>query len=912
MSDWHQSGGSRQKGNESTKLAALLPFKIDTPLIWWGLAGALLFAALWQVTAPPDSILFSDFYQAYYATAERLWSDGPVATWPPNRTCTEGFVNIPVLGWLYVPFAWLSKPVAGWVYLSLGAIAVATAWALLTRFGRTDVQLSAPLLFLFLVNGPLVHSFREGNNSHFMLLLLLLALLFWGGGKEYAAGLVLGVCAAVKPPLMLYGLYFLLRRRWRVVAGGATAIALIAALSLLIFGLALNIGWYDHCVGPFLNNIIPGFNAQSIDAFLFRLVYGEYYLHVWNLIEPPAAIRVVRNIILAVLLSGAAALIWRANRMEPVPPAVGALSPRDLLEYVLVLNLAIVASPLSWSHYYLLLLLPWGLYLAHRLPLADDATTKWLMGGGIVLGSLPVFMLPQDLGTLGPALSRSAVSATLFGGLLTLAALMRGAWQMPKLSAERSCLVYRGGPARPAAWPRAVRLLKGKGLSSSELLSRNLMLFFLLNAVLLNVILWIVPLTGFGEFVLQHTRDFLLGQSDNDSWGPMYRALAYFEQEYLPPASPTPIYTELVFNRSEKFQYPPSSLFIIAAARGLDESLHVPFAIGALSWLSVIVTALATVLLLENRLRLSDPSCKVDNTAWLRIAAVLGLSLIFYPVIKAFTLGQIQAWINGLFALTLLFWALGRRAFAGLLIGLIALIKPHYGLILLWGLLRQAWSFAAAGIVVVLAGVALSLYVFGWANHVDYLHFLSYLSARGEAYYPNQSINGLLNRLMGLTDPLNYNNLTWLDGRFPPFNPWVYAGTVGSSLLILALAFLRGRRAEDPDGTLDFCTIAVACTVASPIAWEHHYGILLPVYAVLLAAFRFDHRRLIWIGVSYVLASNYFSAAKLLAQSSFNFAQSYLLAAALIVLAALLWRPASLKARAAIGVPADAHRNTVP
>ena len=247
-----------------------------------------------------------------------------------------------------------------------------------------------------------------------------------------------------------------------------------------------------------------------------------------------------------------------------MPLAAGALSSRDLLEYALVLNLAIVASPLSWSHYYLLLLLPWGLYLAHCLPLADDGPTKWLMGGGIALGSLPVLMLPQDLGTLGPALSRSAVSASLVGGLLTLTALARGAWQMarlPKPGTETFCPAPANAHSTSTGTTRPRRLMgviSGEGLSSSALLTRNLLIFFVLNAVTLNVILWIVSPSGFGETVLQHTRDFLLGRSGNDSWGPMTHALAYFEEEYLPPISPTPLYTELVFNRQEKFQYPPS------------------------------------------------------------------------------------------------------------------------------------------------------------------------------------------------------------------------------------------------------------------------------------------------------------------------------------------------------------------
>ena len=34
--------------------------------------------------------------------------------------------------------------------------------------------------------------------------------------------------------------------------------------------------------------------------------------------------------------------------------------------------------------------------------------------------------------------------------------------------------------------------------------------------------------------------------------------------------------------------------------------------------------------------------------------------------------------------------------------------------------------------------------------HIDYLRVLSYMAERGEAYFPNQSVNGLLNRLMSI------------------------------------------------------------------------------------------------------------------------------------------------------------------
>ena len=52
------------------------------------------------------------------------------------------------------------------------------------------------------------------------------------------------------------------------------------------------------------------------------------------------------------------------------------------------------------------------------------------MAGGIVLPSLPVIILPLEPGLVGAIASRTIVSAWMFGGLLMLAALLRGALQI--------------------------------------------------------------------------------------------------------------------------------------------------------------------------------------------------------------------------------------------------------------------------------------------------------------------------------------------------------------------------------------------------------------------------------------------------------------------------------------------------
>src|SRR5262249_50338521 len=201
-----------------------------------------------------------------------------------------------------------------------------------------------------------------------------------------------------------------------------------------------------------------------------------------------------------------------------------------------------------------------------------------------------------------------------------------------------------------------------------------------------------------------------------------------------------------------------------------------------------------------------------------RVLAVAGLTLTFYPIVKAYTLGQIQVWINGMFALAFLCWVVERRALAGFLMGIVCLIKPQYGLFLLWAILRLEWRFVAAGVVTAGAGLVAAVITYGWTNHVDYLRVLSFLSEHGEAYYPNQTVNGLLNRLMSVNNPDLYITLELPAAMFPPFNPWIYGTVLAVSVALVAAAVFR--RKDTTDRAWDFSRMAISCTMASPIAWE--------------------------------------------------------------------------------------------
>ena len=417
-------------------------------------------------------------------------------------------------------------------------------------------------------------------------------------------------------------------------------------------------------------------------------------------------------------------------------------------------------------------------------------------------------------------------------------------------------------------------------------LTRRLGVFAIVNIVLVNCVLIAVFATPWNETTLyQVSEKFLLVDQGADSWGPMSEAYLYTK------ASPRqPLYSEVFFDRGVKFQYPPTSLLIISLLSTVRNDFNFWFeTLKIVSWVFVVIMAVFTDRIFEASLKKSrgdnikHPS-RIDSIV--RVGLVVLLVLTFYPVIRAYGVGQIQVWINSLFAVVLWCWIKEKKGIAGALVGIMCLLKPTYAVVLLWGLLRKQWTFVQSSAAVLLIGLLISVMVFGVADHLNYLKVLSFISAHGEVYYPNQSINGLLNRLLR-----NGNILEWEGQAFPAFNPWVYAGTVISSIALVSMALFWPVKPSEKGSIVDFSIVALTCTIASPVAWVHHYGILLPTFAFLLPALLkrkiFGKMTIAYLATSYVLTSNNFAPLRALAYTPLNIIMSYVLIGGAMVLACL-------------------------
>jgi len=373
--------------------------------------------------------------------------------------------------------------------------------------------------------------------------------------------------------------------------------------------------------------------------------------------------------------------------------------------------------------------------------------------------------------------------------------------------------------------------------------------------------------------------------SGQDSWFPMSRAL-----DVLHGSSPGDVYQALFFSGHVKFQYPPSGLLLLELLRriGLDRSSEYnALNAGLMIATGLVFSVFATRILGPIRcLGLRFPVAPVAFFAGIR----------FYPTYTAFLFGQMQVLLGLLFLLACLSLVNDKRIVAGCLIAGAASVKPQFlmlGLLALW---RKDWRFLGGFAAVLAAAEISSVALYGWDTQLHYLQVLKFLSHHGEQQHLNQSINGILNRYLYAGPSLDNDPENPIPGSaFPPYIPAVYAATTLSTLIMIAIPFaLRVKEDDRVSRLLGFCTATVLFTMASPIAWVHHYNILLPAYVVGLKVVldRWQTRRdpvaLIALAVSFVLTGFALAPPMDPTAPAHNLAQSHLFFGACLLVGVLL------------------------
>jgi hypothetical protein len=227
------------------------------------------------------------------------------------------------------------------------------------------------------------------------------------------AGALLAGSALLKPPLALFLPYFLVRRNYRAAIVMAACAAFAVGASIALFGIELHRFWFREFVLQQGSGPIGAYNVQSVNGFLAHLL-TRGHLRDWYPIRVGPRFKMLSAGLTMVLLAAVTIGCWRAG-----PPRSEAARHAELW---LVLCLTVLIAPISWTHYYVLLLIPIAALVPELASL--DWRSRAALAAAIILIAPPVVVLAVP-GRISNALyDRVLISHYFFGGVLLLGVLL--------------------------------------------------------------------------------------------------------------------------------------------------------------------------------------------------------------------------------------------------------------------------------------------------------------------------------------------------------------------------------------------------------------------------------------------------------------------------------------------------------
>jgi hypothetical protein len=372
----------------------------------WG--AALILVAAWQgprwargLRPPPDRIV--DFFQEW--ASARFWRDGlPVYApqeeglrrylgrqWDRSDAFNQVNAHPPTSVLLAFPLAGLDYQDACLVWNLLSMAALAGGTVLVARSLRLSLPPRAvlPALCLLLICYPLR---RQNDFVQLNGILVLLIAGAWAADRADRpgwAGALAGLAAVIKLFPALLFLYFLLRRRWRAVAAGGATVALATALTAALLGPG-SYRDYVRDVLPHLGIYRGAWNNASLPGLWHKLfIGGNVFGRTAPLWHSPVAARLVAAASCLAVAALAASAAFRARSRADCDHAFG-----------LTVTAMLLASPITWDHYFLLLLVPAALFVA-TLPRGGP---RWYT----LLACLVVLWLPPEVYHLCARIARGA------------------------------------------------------------------------------------------------------------------------------------------------------------------------------------------------------------------------------------------------------------------------------------------------------------------------------------------------------------------------------------------------------------------------------------------------------------------------------------------------------------------------
>lgn len=278
--------------------------------------------------------------------------------------------------------------------------AVAAVWAP-ALFDPFWIGLIAGVLFLSV---PFRYAMFLTQTHVIFVLLSVLGLQLAERRRPVAAGLLVAVAAAVKITPGLLVVYWLLTRRWKAAATFAIASTVILLLTVVAVG-GTTVVEYLGEVQRISRLLLVSYNNQSFAAWLMAWWYPSTEFNALHAFHLPAAARWAST----ALVLGSVGLGGLWDRRRVGGPPMGAM---------FALVGATIFTPLCWTHYSIVLLVPLMVLLAKNLEL-HSKTLSVALAAILALNCQPLAMDAQAVEADPLGILRSH----FYAGLLCLVAL---------------------------------------------------------------------------------------------------------------------------------------------------------------------------------------------------------------------------------------------------------------------------------------------------------------------------------------------------------------------------------------------------------------------------------------------------------------------------------------------------------
>ena len=325
-----------------------------------------------------------DFSAYYLAAAAIAAGHSPYDEEYAARTAQQRgihrtpYVYLPSLAVALIPLAHLDYETAAALWKKLSIACLLVAVYLLGSIARVRPRYRIALMACaFLV--PAVHTTIEIGQNNLLLLLLLTCAALGGSrlepGWQSAGGLALGTAVLAKAflPLPVLAAWFT-SGRWAALASTAATIIIATTVSIGVVGWEAFKSWPSAMASSTAGPEFYLVYNQSLEAVMNRFctagTYSSARFGRFEWIVVPALFDCGRAGKIAGVALGAAIMTWSwwVCRGARTPEGV-------LLAFAVRLTASLVATPIVWEHYYVVLLLPFAVAWRHRDTMPMTAVT---------------------------------------------------------------------------------------------------------------------------------------------------------------------------------------------------------------------------------------------------------------------------------------------------------------------------------------------------------------------------------------------------------------------------------------------------------------------------------------------------------------------------------------------------------